>query len=122
MKPTKHNIQLTKQFVAYCAENLGLAGSVNVTLSLESQGDMPTAGHFDPQKNLIVVSVKNRAMADCFRTIAHELTHRKQAQDGVEFPSDDEGLQPLEDEANVMAGRLVRFFGRENPGIYEDLR
>lgn len=61
-------------------------------------------------------------MADCLRTLAHELTHCKQAQAGVVFPNDDEGLQPHEDAANVEAGKLVRFWGRENRVIYEDLK
>ena len=60
-------------------------------------------------------------MADIMRTLAHELTHCRQNEQGTDFPFDDEGLQPLEDEANTMSGRLVRFYGRKNRDIYEDL-
>lgn len=83
---------------------------------------MPTAGYCDPHGMTVFVAIKNRAMADCLRTLAHELTHCKQAQRGVVFPNDDEGLQPYENEANVEAGKLVRFWGRENRVIYEDLK
>ena len=70
----------------------------------------------------VSVAVKNRAIADVMRTIAHELTHLRQIESGVEFPEDDEGMQPYEDEANYMSGRLVRFFGRKNQEIYSDVR
>lgn len=82
---------------------------------------MPTAGYCDPHGMTVFVAIKNRAMADCLRTLAHELTHCKQAQRGVVFPNDDEGLQPYENEANVNSGQLVRFWGRKNPEIYADL-
>jgi len=122
MEVTPNIKNLVKKFVRHCVVELGLSGPVHITLSLQPQGNMPTAGHFDPVTKSVVVSIKNRAIADCLRTIAHELTHLKQLQQGVEFPEDDEHLQPYEDEANVMSGRLVRFFGRENREIYSDLR
>ena len=121
MQPNRTNVSLVKQFVSYCALHLKIKKPINITLSVEKLGDVPTAGHFDPQTREIVVAVKNRAIADCLRTIAHELTHMKQLDNGVVFPTEDADLQPYEDEANIMAGRLVRFFGRDNPEIYGDL-
>jgi hypothetical protein len=82
---------------------------------------MPTAGYFDPGTCRVFVAVHNRAIADVMRTLAHELTHCRQKQQGIIFPHDDDGLQPLEDEANTMSGRLVRFYGRKNRDIYLDL-
>ena len=82
---------------------------------------MPTAGYFNPETCEVFVAVHNRAIADVMRTLSHELTHCRQHQQGTDFPHDDEGLQPLEDEANTMSGRLVRFYGRKNRDIYADL-
>ena len=82
---------------------------------------MPTAGYFDPSNCRVFVAVHNRAIADIMRTLAHELTHCRQQQQGTEFPNDDEGLQPLENEANEKSGILVRFYGRKHPEIYADL-
>ncbi len=122
MRVTKKNIQLVKTFVAYCAEKLEIENKViDVELTYKNHQSAPTAGSYDPNTKKIVVCVRNRAMADCFRTLAHELTHLRQQETGTNFPSDDKGLQPLEDEANVMAGRLVRFFGRMHREIYADL-
>ena len=121
MELSKDNLNLLKVFVQHCCDELGLVGEVNIMLETKPQEE-PTAGHFNPNDRTVHVTVKNRAIADCFRTIAHELTHMKQMQDGVDFPTDDEGLQPLEDESNQTSGRLVRFFGRKYREIYSDLK
>jgi Zn-dependent peptidase ImmA (M78 family) len=119
------DLELLTKFVQHCIAELGLHNEGTIKLSLNATGiqsNEVSAGGFNPNTLEITVCVKNRAVADVFRTIAHELTHAKQfLVDKVDFPEDDEGLQKFEDEANVMAGRLVRFFGRENRGIYSDL-
>lgn len=120
MKLTPQNISIIKQFAAHCIKELGLTGPITIKLSKQQTG-MPTAGYFDPNTCDVFVAVHNRAMADVMRTMAHELTHCRQQQQGAEFPNDDAGLQPLEDEANTMSGRLVRYWGREHREIYEDL-
>ena len=120
MKLTEKNIKLIENFTKHCIKKLGLKLKVKITLSKHQTGK-PTAGYFNPNDCTIFVAVHNRAIADIMRTIAHELTHCKQHQDGVEFPHDDEGLQPYEDEANLMSGRLVRFYGRKHREIYSDL-
>ena len=120
MKLTKKNIQLITKFAKHCIKELGITTKVKIKLSKHQTG-MPTAGYFDPYNCEVFVAVHNRAIADIMRTLAHELTHCKQKQDGTNFPHDDDGLQPLEDEANTMSGRLVRYWGREHREIYEDL-
>lgn len=120
MKLTKENIEQVTKFAKHCIKELGLKGKIKITLAKRQTG-MPTAGYFDPNSCDVFVAVHNRAIADVMRTLAHELTHCRQQQQGTDFPNDDEGLQPLEDEANTMSGRLVRFYGRKNREIYSDL-
>jgi len=120
MKLTKENVATIKKFAKHCIKELGLKGKVKIILAKRQTG-MPTAGYFDPNTCEVFVAVHNRAIADVMRTMAHELTHCRQQQQGADFPHDDEGLQPLEDEANTMSGRLVRFYGRKNREIYADL-
>lgn len=124
MRPSRKNIKIVETFVIYCINNLKIKSKkININLSLVQQdNNAPTAGSFNPETMEISVCIKKRAIADCLRTIAHELTHYAQAERKIEFPLDDEGLQPLEDEANLMAGRLVRFFGRMHREIYADLK
>jgi hypothetical protein len=120
MKLTKDNISKIHKFAKHCMKELQIKGPVHIKLS-EKQTGLPTAGYFDPSTMTVFVAVHNRAMADVMRTLSHELTHVKQKEKGIAFPTDDEGLQPYEDEANTMSGRFVRFYGRKNKYIYQDL-
>lgn len=120
MEPNKENMEMIKEFVDHCVEELGIKGEVNIKLLLTAQG-IPTAGSYDSENGVIRVSIKNRAVADCMRTIAHELTHQKQKESGVIFPESDEELQKYEDEANSTSGKLTRFWGRKHRQIYSDL-
>lgn len=119
---SKETVRIVKEFAQHCVQELGIRNPATITLSTEPFGQMPTAGYYDITNNRIFVCAKNRAIADVLRTLAHELTHCRQMEYGVIFPEDDEGLQPYEDEANVEAAKLVRFYGRKHREIYEDLR
>jgi Zn-dependent peptidase ImmA (M78 family) len=58
-------------------------------------------------------------MADLLRTLAHELVHRKQSEDGrIDYNSGKTGSE-IENEANAMAGVLLRKFGKQNEEIYQ---
>ena len=120
MKLTKENVQTITQFAKHCIRELGIKSPVKITLSKRQTGQA-TAGYYNPQDCTVFVAVHNRAIADIMRTMAHELSHCLQDQQGIEFPNDDEGLQPIEDFANVEAAKLVRFYGRKNRDIYSDL-
>lgn len=117
----KEIVRIVTEFAQHCVKALGIRNPAKVTLSTEPFSSQPTAGYYDPNNNRIFVCAKNRAIADVCRTLAHELTHCKQMEDGVVFPEDDEGLRPYESEANLRAGELVRFYGRKHREIYGDL-
>jgi Zn-dependent peptidase ImmA (M78 family) len=58
-------------------------------------------------------------MADLLRTLAHELVHRKQDEDGrIDHNSGETGSE-IENEANAQAGVLLRKFGKQNEEIYQ---
>lgn len=108
--------------MVHCCKQLGIDhGTINLKLVYNAKGPLKSAGGYEPDTGNIVVVCQNRATADIYRTIAHELTHLKQKLSGVVFPDNDDDLQKYEDEANTMSGRLVRFYGRSHPEIYADL-
>ena len=111
------------EFIKYSIKNLGLqTPPSNLTLSYDNKQakEKRSFGYFDPNSKKIWVYVKNRNMADILRTLAHELVHRKQEEDGRLNPTSGETGSPIEDEANAMAGVLLRNFGKINNGIYEN--
>jgi hypothetical protein len=110
------------EFIKYSVKNLGLQNlPSNLTLSYDNNQakEKRSFGYFDPSNNKIWVYVKNRNMADILRTLAHELIHRKQEEDGRLDPNSGKTGSPIEDEANAMAGVLLRNFGKINNSIYE---
>lgn len=123
MSISLQSLEILKTFLQFCIKELKFKTSCDIEISLldENLEGIPTTGFLDVDNNRIVISVKGRLLADWLRTLAHELTHLKQKLvDNAKFPNDDDGLQVFEDEANVMAGRLVRFFGRKHPKIYRE--
>ena len=76
-------------------------------------------GGYLPSEEKIFVVVHNRNMADILRTLAHEMVHHMQNADNRLNPKSGEDGSPEENEANSLAGVLMRKFGRENPDIYE---
>jgi hypothetical protein len=68
----------------------------------------------------IWVYIDNRNLADILRTLCHELIHVRQFNRGTAHTSmsKKENLE-IEDEANALAGRMMREYGKKNPEIFE---
>ena len=110
------------EFVKYSIKNLGLQNlpsSLTLSYDNDQAKERRSFGYFDPNSKKIWVYVKNRNMADILRTLAHELIHRKQEEDGRLDPTSGQTGSPIEDEANSLAGVLLRNFGKINNSIYE---
>jgi predicted nucleotidyltransferase len=119
---TSTDKQLLKQFIGFAIDELGIQKPpTSLTLSRDNNAakSMHSFGSFDPNNDKIWLYVKNRNMADLLRTLAHELVHRKQAEDGrIDYNSGETGSE-IENEANAQAGVLLRKFGKQNEEIYQ---
>ena len=120
MEKTQENLDLIKKFLGYVVSELKIESNAQIIFLFEHDPAYPSAGGYLPGEKKVMVAVRNRAIADVMRTLAHELTHHKQNELGMIGPQDTEN-QKLEDQANIYSGRLVRWFGRENKQIYADL-
>jgi hypothetical protein len=74
-----------------------------------------TFGKFYPGKKLIRVSISNRHPLDSLRTLAHELVHWKQMVNEVLGEDSGETGSEHENEANIVAGVIMRDFNRYHP-------
>ncbi len=117
MMPKKAIVQ---KFLDFVVDNLGIDGTINVKLTNTRDG-ITTTAYYNPGTGLVCVYIKNRAIADILRSIAHEMVHHKQNQRGDLTGDASEGADgsPFENEANAKAGELIRIFGKQNPEIYE---
>jgi hypothetical protein len=102
---------VAKEFIQFCCDELGINGNFKCVLchDREKNGVITTAFYRDKDK-LVCVYAKNRMLGDVMRSVAHELVHKKQYEDDrIKLPVQDVG-GIIEDEANAMAGQLVKKF------------
>jgi len=112
------------KFVAYCAKTLSLEHGVpKIEFSNNEQmaRTLRTMGFHDSEHNTIWVYIGNRNLADIMRTTAHELVHAKQREQGRLDNDPHAGTtgSEQENEANSMAGVIMRKYGQKNPHIFE---
>lgn len=101
-------------FVKFASDQLGLK-SYPAFQTKSDDDDFNSFACYDPSDNKIIVQLAGRSFMDAMRSVAHELTHAKQNQDGRLYDGAGETGTPIEDEANAMAGRIMRHWAKSNP-------
>jgi cytidyltransferase-like protein len=115
---TPQKAPLMGRFVDYACDRLNIdKPKVFVINSPTYSQEHKSFGGYYPSEQEIKIVVHNRNMADILRTLAHELVHHMQNINGDELNGEDGS--DTENEANAMAGVIMREFGRENPEIFE---
>jgi Zn-dependent peptidase ImmA (M78 family) len=119
---TQHDkVQQVKKFAQWAIDELGI--EVEPTIKYGNDlGQVMSNRTFGSTRSTgdIWVHVGNRNVADICRTLAHELTHKLQFEQGTATNDmDDEQRLKIEDEANAIAGRMLRAYGKLDKTIYE---
>ena len=116
--------KVIKDFVEYATERLKLKDKPKVKLLLDKQyaNQKSSLGGYSPTTKDIYVVVPGRMTADICRTIAHELVHRKQDEMNLIRNEEEAGKtgSPVENQANAVAGILMRDYGKLNKEIYNE--
>jgi hypothetical protein len=88
----------------------------------EFKNELAALGGYDPSSKEIFVATDGRLTADILRTIAHEMVHRKQEEKGFLKDIDKDGADGsnIENQANSIAGILMREYGKLNKQIYNE--
>ena len=112
-------VRQVADFVNFAKEFLGIKDDIQVKLAFERTPDLKTTAYYNLD-GLVVVYVKDRAIIDVCRSIAHELVHHKQMLDGrlLDAMKDGEDGSPIENEANAVAGIIIRKYGKMHPELY----
>ena len=107
-------------FVNFAKKFLGITDDIKVALAYERTPDLKTTAFYSLD-GFIKIYAKDRAIIDVMRSIAHELVHHKQKLDGrlVNALKDGEDGSDIENEANAVAGVIIRKWGKLHPEIYE---
>ena len=113
--------QQYSEFVDFVVNELGIQNPPPIRVEVEPTSTY-TTGYYNNKKEIVKVRGHQRQLADILRSIAHELVHHKQKEDGlIQKPHPQIG-GPIEDEANSMSGRLVKTYGKMFPEIYSLLQ
>jgi Zn-dependent peptidase ImmA (M78 family) len=93
------------------------------TISVQNgRGELKTTANYDYTKEnkIIKINGKNRALVDIMRSVAHELVHHKQYEQGrLETKPPDIGGE-IEDEANAKAGQYIKMYSKKDNTIYDE--
>ena len=114
-------------FVDFVKKELNINNDVEVKLQNDKDGIKTTEVYkykdgedekFEDSE--IRVFTLGRALVDVLRSIAHELVHHMQNEKGdLEGKVSNVG-GPIEDEANSVAGEMIKKYGLKDPEIYGD--
>jgi hypothetical protein len=106
-------------FISFAKEKLNITELPQIKYK-DVNDDFSSFGGYNPSEKSIIVVTKNRHPNDVFRTLAHELVHHKQNEDGRIKDVAKEGStgSNIEDEANSMAGQILRFWAADNPDSF----
>jgi Zn-dependent peptidase ImmA (M78 family) len=112
-----------KKFVSWACDRLDIENmpTVKFGTKLSDVKQKRTFGSTNSD-GYIWVHIANRNTADTMRTLCHELIHHKQFEIGTAHDGmNKEQTQSIEDEANAIAGRMMRDYGAEHEEIYESV-
>ncbi len=107
-------------FVSFASDKLGLKSMPTVRYKTDDD-DYNSFAAYNPSSNELSVHTMNRHPMDIFRSVAHELVHHKQNEDGrigIDIAKEGETGSDIENEANAEAGKIMRWFAKANPDMF----
>jgi hypothetical protein len=118
---TPKNLDTLKHFIGYVKGELNIQSLPQITLVRNKQfvADARSFGEYHPGLNTVKVFVLNRNLADICRSLAHELVHHRQNELGMIGANSGETGSEIENDANALAGILMRDYGKLNQSVYD---
>lgn len=110
-----------QEFVKFVKKELDLKTIPTISIQ-NGRKELKTTANYDYTKEnkIIKVNAKNRALVDVMRSLAHELVHHKQYEQGrLKIKPPDIGGE-IEDEANARAGQFIKMFSKIDETIYDE--
>ena len=120
---SEEKIKLAGEFCLFCADNLPIENEFKIFMVADRKPhNIATTAVYEVGNNCCRIYCKNRALADCLRSIAHEMTHMMQDEMGLIKGKVRDAGGFHEDQANSKAGELIKLFAKskkDRNAIYE---
>ena len=116
-----NRVEKLTEFTKFVVKYLEIENPPTIAV-LDKRDRLKTTANYDYAKENKIMKIFGgpRLTVDIMRSIAHELTHHKQWEDGkLKVRPPDIGC-PIEDEANAKAGQFIKLFAKKDPSIYDD--
>lgn len=112
---------IMQKFIQWASQQLSLQSVPNFEFSYDTEEAQEGhhTGRHSTNDNSVWVYVANRNMVDIMRTVFHELTHVRQGELGMIKPGDSYPGSPIEMLADMVAGKAIKIFGKDNPEIFQ---
>ena len=107
-------------FMKFASDKLGIKSLPSHEINKDEMSSSFAA--YNPSQKHILITTKNRHPMDVFRSVAHELVHHKQNEDGrlgKDLENEGKTGSDIENEANSEAGKIMRWFAKENPEMFK---
>lgn len=112
---------MLKKFAPIAMKELGLDELPKIVLksTIESENGQASFGKYESGDKTVYLAVSNRHPVDTLRTLAHELVHYKQELNGDMYAGAGKTGSPIENQANEVAGVIMRHFNKAYPKAIE---
>jgi hypothetical protein len=114
-------LNILKHFLGFCKKELEIQSLPKISLIKGKSfvENFRSFGEYNPNDMSIRVFVTGRNLADICRSLAHELVHHRQNELDLIYNAAGETGTEIENDANAIAGILMREYGKLNLSVYE---
>ena len=114
-------LTLLKHFIAFCKKELNIQSLPKISMIKDRSfvEQNRSFGEYNPQTMTAKVFYSGRNLADVCRSLAHELCHHRQNELGMIYDEAGNTGTDIENDANAMAGVLMRDYGKLNLNVYD---
>ena len=115
------SLDTLKHFLGFCKKELEIQSLPKISLVVDKSfvENFRSFGEYSPNEMSIRVFITGRNLADVCRSLAHELVHHRQQELGLIYNSAGETGTEIENDANSIAGIIMREYGKLNLGVYD---
>lgn len=114
-------LSILKHFIRFCKKELNIQSLPKISLVHDKTfvEARRSFGEYHPGEMSVKVFYPGRNLADVCRSLAHELTHHRQHELDLIYDEAGDTGSDIENDANAMAGILMREYGKLNLGVYD---